>query len=291
MSLFNSTNNNKGGYCLQTRYYEAYVYNNSEEASEPELDFSSNNEWHKVVIDAQSNGKVKYQIFHDDKMADELTVTDDKLHVGNLKFFANDQDLYVKDVKIIQTTQGSNEDGLGSGGQDLKVLSNIPVKLLLCSTGSYRIYNFESAQMVYDSQYIYALTSNGLYKISNSAGKIVAINQDIQHDNDFGDYTSMMIHKNEIYLRSKTQKWLINPFQIIDKNTLKTVEIKDEEFYNPPEDVSQNLKWTNEEEFGRSLSFSPCFSDGHYIYVLARWKPIEVDYDEDTEDKMAFKVE
>jgi hypothetical protein len=37
-------------------------------------------------------------------MADELTVTDDKLHVGNLKFFANDQDLYVKDVKIIQTT-------------------------------------------------------------------------------------------------------------------------------------------------------------------------------------------
>jgi hypothetical protein len=48
----------------------------------------------------------------------------------------------------------------------------------------------------------------------------------------------MMIHKNEIYLRSKTQRELINPFQIIDKNTLKIVEIKDEEFYNPPEDVS-----------------------------------------------------
>ena len=95
-----------------------------------------------------------------------------------------------------------------------------------------------TAQMVYDSQYIYALTSEGLYKISNSAGKIVATNQEIKHENENGDYTSMMIHKNEIYLRSKTQRELISPFQIIDKNTLKTVEIKDEEFYNPPEDVS-----------------------------------------------------
>ena len=95
--------------------------------------------------------------------------------------------------------------------------------------------------MAFDGQSIFAINKkNGLVRISTSetpseisGGEIKAQNKEVDYDRD-----SLMILGDKIYLRSESK----SPFQIYDKETLQKIEID----YSPPDDVKQNLKWTNE---------------------------------------------
>jgi hypothetical protein len=66
----------------------------------------------------------------------------------------------------------------------------------------------------------------------------------------------------KLYCRADSLK--PRPFVAVNTNTL---EEEKEEF--ELEKVDQNLEWKENEETGRSLTFTPLFSDGHYIYVVA----------------------
>lgn len=74
-----------------------------------------------------------------------------------------------------------------------------------------------------------------------------------------------MYLNNQLYVRSESNK----PKPFVRINT-ESLEEEKEEVELEKED--QNLEWKENEETGRSLTYTPLFSDGQYIYVISRRK-------------------
>jgi hypothetical protein len=91
------------------------------------------------------------------------------------------------------------------------------------------------------------------------------IGQVYQHKPDYhsGDDVSMLLLNDKLYLR--TSSIAPKPFIRLDKDTLEEDQ-KDEIELDKEE---KNLEWKENEETGRSLTFTPLFSDGTYIYVIS----------------------
>lgn len=110
MALFNNTQHEHIGYSIttgETSY--AYAASNVSQFTEHELEsFKKNDEWHKVVIDAQANGNVKYQIYHNEALKDEYVMKNEKTHFGDLRFFASYRGMEFKNVKITQPIVDQN---------------------------------------------------------------------------------------------------------------------------------------------------------------------------------------
>lgn len=76
---------------------------------------------------------------------------------------------------------------------------------------------------------------------------------------------SLLYLNGKLYSRAESQK--PKPFVSINPATL---EEEKEEFELEKED--KNLEWKENEETGRSLTFTPLITDGEYIYVVAQKK-------------------
>jgi hypothetical protein len=70
---------------------------------------------------------------------------------------------------------------------------------------------------------------------------------------------------NKLYCRLESAK--PRPFVVLNPITLEETK---EEVELDKED--QNLEWKENEDTGRSLTYSPLISDGNYIYVIAQKK-------------------
>ena len=93
------------------------------------------------------------------------------------------------------------------------------------------------------------------------------IGQVYHHKSDYrsAEHVSLLYLNDKLYCRSESLK--PKPFVTLNPSTLE--EEKDEPEL---EKEDQNLEWKENEETGRSLTYSPLFTDGTYIYVVAQKK-------------------
>ena len=71
---------------------------------------------------------------------------------------------------------------------------------------------------------------------------------------------------NHLYVRAESLK----PKPFVRLNPVSLEEDAKEEFELEKED--RNLEWKSNEETGRSLTYTPLFTDGHNIYVISQRK-------------------
>lgn len=83
-----------------------------------------------------------------------------------------------------------------------------------------------------------------------------------------------MLLGDKLYIGHKILADVKKPFIIVDKNTLKPVG-EEEVKYDAPEGQNQSLLWTDVDEKGRSLTYTPLITDGKLIYVISRCTPPE----------------
>jgi hypothetical protein len=169
-----------------------------------------------------------------------------------------------EELKLLQKESSASDQG------EVRTLSGGEVRFSPPAELSYLQPMSLSSNKGYavDGAFLYMVNSErGLikaqYKGSNCPGSIVRINPEAKGQ-------SLMLFKNQLYVRNSEDKPL--PFKIYDADTLERVEIEDEEKrYEPAEGETRSLQWTElNEETGRQLGETPLFTDGTFLYVLAR---------------------
>lgn len=125
--------------------------------------------------------------------------------------------------------------------------------------------------MLYQDNYFYCVVSGmGLIKISDDVsggvpGEIVQINDSVA---DLA-MQSMIILDNKIYIRHNNQEK--SCLSIFNMQTLEEVKRETEEKIEPKEGSDKSILWKSEDEdTGRSLTYSPMATDGTFVYLLSR---------------------
>lgn len=92
------------------------------------------------------------------------------------------------------------------------------------------------------------------------------IGQVFQHKSDYrsSEQVALLHLHGKLYCRAESLK----PKPFITLNPVTLEEEEKEEFELEKED--KNLEWKTNEETGRSLTYSPLFSDGNLIYVISQ---------------------
>lgn len=116
----------------------------------------------------------------------------------------------------------------------------------------------------------------GVMKLSQGVdgqtpGKLKIHNPELRSGEDI----SLVFIKDKLILRSSEA----TPYRVVDPETLEEKEYKEEE-EDEEEDEEQRkekknkktLKWEANEDTGRSLTFSPLFTDGQFLYVISKLK-------------------
>jgi hypothetical protein len=163
----------------------------------------------------------------------------------------------------------------------------------LCSFGDQRIrLDITNDSWIFDGEYFYAkIGGKGLVKISTGSdgrtpGRIIAVNAEFDKN-----LASMMQLEDKIYIRHSEIKPA--PFTVIDKNTLQEVKIDPEIKFETNQ--TQTIQWKSEDDFGRSLEYTPLITDGTFVYVIAKYRTPknqdeEPDEDEDKSPKLVVEV-
>lgn len=132
-----------------------------------------------------------------------------------------------------------------------------------------------------------ALTSDGknLYLHMNGLG-VMKLSQGVDgqtpgklkiHNPELrsGEDISLVFIKDKLILRSSEA----TPYRIVDPETLEEKEYKEEEEEEEEDEEKKKekknrktLKWEANEDTGRSLTFSPLFTDGHFLYIISKLK-------------------
>lgn len=133
---------------------------------------------------------------------------------------------------------------------------------------------FESSHKVpwqYQDDHFYAvIPSMGLVKFCYDQtrvipGEVVQINEAV----DNLAFQSMMILNDKIYIRHEDMEK--SCLSIFDMNTLEEIKRESEEKIEPKEGSDKSILWKSEdEETGRSMTFSPMTTDGTYVYLISR---------------------
>jgi hypothetical protein len=155
---------------------------------------------------------------------------------------------------------------------EVTYLGQRPTEMPICilkgeSTSGILYFNKEDS-WVQDGTYIYALIKGqGLVKLSMGVqggmpGKIMAVNKELDKEG------TIMLFEGKIHMRS--QDFKPAPFVTIECETLKEVKIEPELKFDDQSKDQPTIQWLDaNEETGRSLGFSPMFTDGTFIYVIA----------------------
>ena len=172
-------------------------------------------------------------------------------------------------MKSSGQSSGPNEDSkkIQKFG-DIKIIKNGIVFFL--KAGKYKQEFKSSSGFTCDGEgsYIYLHQEGlGLVKMGTGApGQMIG--QVFQHKSDYrsGERVQLLKLNNHLYVRSASIK--PKPFVRLNLQTLE--EDAKEEFELEKED--KNLEWKENEETGRSLTYTPLFSDGLFIYVISQRK-------------------
>ena len=118
--------------------------------------------------------------------------------------------------------------------------------------------------MATDGQFIYVHQPGiGLLKMSTGSsehmmGQIFVNNAKYRNE----EKVQLMYLNGKLYCRSEQMK--PKPFVIVN---VATLEEEKEEI--EMEKVDKNLEWKENEDSGRSLTYTPIITDGNYVYVIA----------------------
>lgn len=134
-------------------------------------------------------------------------------------------------------------------------------------TGAYQQEISKEASFACDGKFIY-MHQQGLGLLKMGTGSVgQMIGQVYQHNASYKseEKVSLLFLNDKLYCRAESLK--PKPFVVVNPQTLE--EEKDE-FELDKED--QNLEYKENEETGRSLTYTPLMTDGNYIYVIAQKK-------------------
>jgi hypothetical protein len=174
--------------------------------------------------------------------------------------------------------------------------------------------NFENSGKcwVVDGDFLYGIieSSKELVKVAMARqggmpGRIEVINSEAFKDIDEVSDSSLLLMNDKLYLRHSGIKPA--PFCLVDKETLKVTTFTEEELEKQfPKQVEPEggegddkpapeptLRWEPEpEEGGRSLGYTPMFTDSRFLYVIALVRPTKKEREEASdEDELKTKLQ
>jgi hypothetical protein len=151
---------------------------------------------------------------------------------------------------------------------------------MLLSSGDHEMFDANYAWLVHEDC-MYTLQKKGLQKYSLESfvmrGRLVNFNYDCGED--ASQYkASFVLIEGQLYMRHKSAKPA--PFSKVDMETLAVTRLSNEEMEKFPatpeegEEITRTLRWEPQNELtGRCLEQAPLFTDGRYLYTIARMVP------------------
>jgi hypothetical protein len=181
-------------------------------------------------------------------------------------------DILLKEGNEIQSSSGKVEDAASNVSitkhpkfGEIKVTKSGTIFFLKAGSNQQEIKTKAAFACDGENQVIFMHQEGlGLIRMGTGASGQM-IGQVYQHKSDFksGEQVALLYLNGKLYCRSDS----IKPKPFVRLNPLTLEEEEKDEIELEKED--KNLEWKSNEETGRSLNFTPLFSDGNYIYVVS----------------------